>query len=248
MNKKHSPQWFKATFNTRYLHFYSHRNEEAAGKEISALLALLDLHKNDRILDLCCGAGRHLTHLAAQGYNAIGLDLSPELLATTREKSALSSRLVRGDMRALPFCSSFKCVFNLFSSFGYFDDENENEAALFEMSRILMTGGILVLDHMNRRRTERTLVSHSEDHDEHGTLVQDRRIKGNRVIKDLTWLGNNGITEKFTENVRMYSLEELTNLMEKCGLRVIHRFGDFTGVPFSPDSERMILIAIKESP
>ena len=116
------------------------------------------------------------------------------------------------------------------------------------MSRIMMPRGTIAINHMNRLRIERTLVPHSEDRNKHGILVQDRRINGNRVIKDITWIGKNGTTEKFTENVRMYSLEELTNLMEKCGLRVIHRFGDFTGVPFSPDSERMILIAIKESP
>lgn len=237
--------WYEHSFGELYPIIYAHRNEDAAREEICSLLRLLDVPRG-RVLDLCCGAGRHTEALLREGREAIGLDLSPPLLACARERSILAGRLTRGDIRHLPFGSCFSCVFNLFSSFGYFLEDGENEGALGEMARVLVSGGVLVMDHMNRPWVEASLVPHSEERRAAGALIQDRRITGTRVEKDMTWIGVDGLSRRFTESVRIYGADELTQLFRRQGLAVMERWGSFAGDPLTPASARMILVARKE--
>ncbi len=238
--------WYKKSFGELYLLLYAHRDDEAARGEIVALLGLLGLGKDSRVLDLCCGPGRHLEALLEAGVDAVGLDLSPELLRVAARKPPLASRLVRGDVRALPFCASFTCVVNLFSSFGYFVEDRENEATLAEMARVLLPAGTLVIDHMNEPWIRRTLVPRTEECLQGGTLVQVRRINGERVEKEITWNATDGSTHRFHESVRIYRVDELAGLLRRSGLSVTNVWGTFSGDPLTERSRRMILKARKE--
>jgi SAM-dependent methyltransferase len=238
--------WYKRSFGALYLLAYAHRDEEAAIAEVAALLDLLDLGTGARVLDLCCGSGRHLEAIVSSGMNAVGLDLSAELLAVGARRPRLASRLVKGDLRALPFRSSFLCVLNLFTSFGYFSSDRENEAALADMARVLAPGGVFVVDHMNRPWIQQTLVPHSEERIGDGTLVQDRWLAGNRVEKEITWVGDDGSSHRLHESVRVYGAVELRDLLREQGLVVTHAWGTFSGAPLTESSPRMIVTARKE--
>lgn len=242
----HDTDWYRDAFGADYLRIYAHRDDETASAEIVHFLARLDVRPHARVLDVCCGAGRHMAAFRQRGMNVIGVDLSAALLAAARDRHG--GRLVRGDMRRLPFPTGFEWVFNLFTSFGYFTDDGENRAALAEMARVLRPGGTLVLDHMNRAWVTRTLVARSVDEVQGGTLMQERRIEGARVIKEITWRRLDGEVRRFHESVRMYSPQEVRELMAQCGLTVESLWGDADGMPLGEDSPRMIVVARKGAP
>jgi len=127
--------WYVEAFREGYLQLYPHRDLGAARREAAFLVAR---GLRGRVLDLCCGFGRHTLALREQGFDAIGLDLSPELLAHAAQGPGwelLRGRLLRGDARVLPFAErSFGSLVNLFSSFGYFGEEGDRQV-LREIAR-----------------------------------------------------------------------------------------------------------------
>ncbi len=237
--------WYRRAFGELYLLVYSHRNEDLAQREIDFLLQKLNLPTGSWVLDLCCGSGRHLRFLRKAGLCAVGLDLSSALLSEAASKRGLRGALVRGDMRHLPFERTFKCVLNLFSSFGYFASDRENERALREMVRVLEPGGWLVVDHINRPYLERTLVPRSEEEFPEGRLVQERRISGKRVEKEITWIRKGEEPLHVHESVRVYTRTELEELLQRFGLEVKWWWGGFEAQPLAAHSPRMIAVARK---
>ena len=139
--------WYKEWFGEEYLELYSHRDEGEAQRHVEFVAGLFDAEPQ-AILDLACGAGRHTAALRQRGFRTLGIDLSKTLLA---QDPALPK--VAGDMRCLPFRgSTFDWVLNFFTSFGYFETEEENRRVLFEVERVLMPGGRFLIDLFNRER------------------------------------------------------------------------------------------------
>jgi len=241
-----SSEWFVTAFGELYPLLYAHRDDDAASRETLGLLAHLGLGGRDmRILDLCCGAGRHAAALAAWGGRVVGLDLSAALLGHAARRPGLTGRLVRGDMRRLPFGCAFDLVLNLFTSFGYFAGDAENEQALREMARVLAPGGTLVVDHLHRERAQRDLVV-EDTRAEHGLVIRQRReIHGQRICKEITVRRQDGREERFVEDVRLYRPEEMAAMMAAARLGAVRLRGSLAGAPFGPEAPRMVVIAQK---
>lgn len=237
-----SPEWFKDSFGALYPMVYKHRSRDAGAAEIERLASWLPLSPSDRILDICCGEGRHLETLIGLGFDAVGLDLSQPLLRNGMSQPMIRDRLFCADIRHLPVRPGFTVALNLFSSFGYFTDEKENLQAMSEMLSSLVPHGTLVVDHMNRDRLARTLVPESDDRYDGYRLIQQRRIENNRVIKKIIWIPDTGAQREFIENVRIYTPEEMTDLVTTAGGTDIRMFGGFDGRPFDADSTRMITV------
>ena len=108
--------WHQRSFGALYPVLYAHRNVEAAAPEAAFAAQRLGLRPDDRVLDLCCGNGRHMVHLLRHTPRVVGLDYSPDLLALASEQLGNSAGLVRGDMRAVPFGAVFDAVTNFFTS------------------------------------------------------------------------------------------------------------------------------------
>lgn len=235
--------WFEEWFNHIYLKVYAHRDEKLAETEVDFLVGVLEPKKEDRILDLCCGAGRHLKRLHALGYHqSFGIDLSEDLLR--KAQTVLPGRvgLARSDMRSLPFNSSFKFVISLFTSFGYFKDEDENMQVLREIRRVLTRGGRFLLDLVPLASVDR-LVAHSEREVEGLWIVEKRRFDPvlRRIEKEIE-IEMADCKRTFFESVRVYSFGETRRMLAEAGLCHTDVCGDFGGGTFRPDSERMILI------
>jgi SAM-dependent methyltransferase len=246
MEQQRPSDWFVTAFGELYPLLYAHRDDASAAREALDLFALLGPRGRDaRILDLCCGAGRHAAALAAGGARVVGMDLSPELLARAARRLRLAGRLVRGDMRHLPFGPAFDLVLNLFTSFGYFRDDAENEQAVREMARVLVPRGTLVIDHVNRARLRRDLVP-EDTRMEHGLVVRQRReLRGERIRKEITVRCEDGRQGVFVEDVRLYRPEELAAMLAAAGLEAPRFRGSLAGAPFGPESPRMVVIAEK---
>ncbi len=236
--------WYVEAFREGYLRLYPHRDLSAARREAGFLLAR---GLRGRVLDLCCGFGRHTLALREQGIDALGIDLSPELLAHAAQSPGwelLRGRILRGDARALPFANArFGSVVNLFSSFGYFGEAGDRRV-LLEIARVLAPGGFLALDLMNPSFVRARLVPFSRTERAGALLVETRSLAGGGrlVLKDVE-LQNESGRVRWREEVRLYEPAELLRWLDAAGLRQTAAFGDFDGSPLGEGSARQLVLA-----
>lgn len=238
-------EWYAEAFGPLYTAVYAHRTVAAAKPESAFAAKCLALQPGDRVLDLACGKGRHMVHLLPHTPNVVGLDYSADLLRIAREDIVPGARLVRADMRAIPFACCFDAVTSFFTSFGYFDDDAENEAVLHAVGSLLRRGGRFYIDHANKSHLEMSLVAESTRASGPYTIVERRCIQGKRVNKATVVLEDGLPAAEWWESVRLYDPGEFADMLESAGLRVDAFYGDFEGNPLEPESARMILVGHK---
>ncbi len=236
--------WYRRAFGRRYPFVYPHRDDAEAERAVRLVAPLL---ARGPVLDLACGEGRHLRALARGGVVAVGLDISPDLLSMARTKDP-RARLVRGDMRALPFRGGrFAAVLSLFTSFGYFDSEAEDRRVLEEAARVLAPGGTLVLDLANPAAARASAggpfdrTSGPFRIEETRALSPDGRRLAKRVLIRDTGVPGAPIVDEYTENLRLYEGGELEEILRGLGFRAGGSWGDYDGGPRRDDAPRMIL-------
>lgn len=234
-------EWFERWFGEEYLDVYRHRDDEEAERLVALLWKRGVVRAGQRVLDLACGAGRHAAVLGQRGAHVVGLDLSMPLLVTARHRGA--GLVMRADMRALGLRSgSFAAVLNVFTSFGYFDDDREHERVLREVSRVLRPSGFFVLDFLNAPAVRRSLVPRDEIAMGATVVVQERQLsEDGRFVTKTIHLGGEG--RSFMERVRLYERFELEAMLGAAGLALEEALGDYRGAPHGPTSPRLILVA-----
>lgn len=195
------------------------------------------------VLDLACGAGRHAQALEAAGARVTGVDLSMVQLRSAQGRGIV--RLARADMRYIPIrTASMDTVVNLFTSFGYFDRDEEHARVLAEVARVLKPGGAFAMDFLNAPHVRRTLVPRDERVVGGRRVVQERSISdtGRFVVKHIHLEGER---EPFVERVRLLAREDIEAMAQASGLRTESVFGDYDGSAHSPSSTRFLLLARK---
>jgi SAM-dependent methyltransferase len=242
-------EWFKEWFNTKeYLNVYRHRNEQDAKELIELILDNIILQNNSHVLDLACGPGRHSILFAQKNFKVTAVDLSSNLLKVAKEasgKALVTVKFIQADLRDLCLKSKFSLVVNLFTSFGYFEDDNDNFKLFKKAFACLNENGYFVLDYFNKGYLEKKIVPRSEDFMNDEKIIQERKIEGERVIKKITILKNKS-EKHFMESVRIYTKDELTGEIEKTGFRIEKIFGGIRGRTFDLEtSPRIIIIAKK---
>jgi len=238
-------EWFERWFGEEYLLIYEHRNIKEAESETKAIKEILGLKQNDLILDLCCGPGRHDISLGRMGYRVIGLDFSMPMLkiaSKTIPPGKKYPQYIRGDARLLPFkYGSFDIVLNLFTSFGYFDD-NENQKLIRSISLILKPGGHFFIDYLNPVKIISELVEKSTKEKEGIKIVEKRKIDTeNKRIEKTIILNWDNHSQTFIESVRLYTLEEMLTMLKNAGLEIKDVLGSMKREQFNDSSDRMIL-------
>ena len=237
--------WYKQWFGEEYLELYAHRDEGEAERHVDFFESLLAGERPRALLDLACGAGRHTAALRKRGYRALGVDLSLVLLAQPPPLPR-----VAGDMRCLPFAEhAFDWVLNFFTSFGYFESEQENFRVLAEIARVLSPGGRCLLDLMNLDATLALLKEYEQREDGARRVEirrwwdpQQRRINKRIRLGALDPTKPGGEARSFLESVRAYTLDEVTGSLRGAGLEVTATYGSFAGEAYGRDSERLILV------
>lgn len=240
-------EWFQTWFDSPYYHaLYQHRDHTEAANFLSSLLSYLKLAKNSSLLDLACGKGRHSVFLNAEGYDVIGVDLSIESIRHASQFENKSLRFLVQDMRLLKIDTRFDCILNLFTSFGYFDHEEDNMKVLNQVKRHLKPGGMFVLDYFNASLVSKNNLDDIEKSASGFHFKMKKRIEGGRIFKDICVTeGENKF--HFTEQVQLLNATMLHAMLKESGLMPIASFGNYQLQSYLPDSsERLIIISRNE--
>ena len=234
-------EWFKEWFDTAYYHIlYQNRNDDEAHLFMRNLLSYLQLNKNSKILDLPCGKGRHAVFLNSLGYDVIGADLSTNSIEYAQQFANDTLHFEVHDMRT-EFTTKFDAIFNLFTSFGYFDEEM-NIKVLQNLKKGLKKKGVLVIDFMNVAYVKQHLVTKESVIKSGIEFNITRSIVDNFIIKEIRFLAN-GEAHYFTEKVHFLPLETLKMYIKKAGLTLKNIFGTYALTEFDiSTSSRLILI------
>jgi SAM-dependent methyltransferase len=238
-----SSKWYRKWFGEEYLRVYAHRDLNDAIQLINLIRRQLPLHKKDCILDVACGTARHARILSRMGYTVLGIDLSVILLRLARQKKTHERYpfLIRSDMRHLPFKPRFDVVLSLFTSYGYFAEDKQNEQVITEFAAVLKKQGRLIIDFLNPGYVQKHLKPTSEHQHLHVHILEERWIEGGRVYKKIT-IDHEKV---FIESVRLYQLDDMAQMLADNGFQVEQVFGDYQASTFSVESERMIILAKK---
>lgn len=236
--------WFESWFNTKYYHIlYRHRDDNEAQYFIRKLVDELQPRHDAHILDLACGRGRHAKFLSELDYEVTGIDLSESNIDFARKYENEQLHFEVGDMRETFGKDRFDYIFNLFTSFGYFESRDENLRALQMMHRALKPTGTLVLDFMNVKKVQMGLVEEEVRVAAGIEFHLQRIIRDNQVIKQISF-SDQGRDYDYEEKVQLLNLQDFKELFAKAGFSISNIYGDFALEPFDPDHcERLILFA-----
>jgi SAM-dependent methyltransferase len=240
------PCWYERWFGEDYLRVYAHRDDKDARIQAELITGHFPPKEFPELLDLCCGDGRHVRIFTEKGYSVTGIDLSPLMIETARNRACGNVSLAVKDMREIEWKETFDIVVNLFTSFGYFEDEEEDLQVVRAVHASLKKGGVFWLDFMNRDFVIENLkdISHLEVED--FTVEEHRRLTGDekRIEKDIV-ITKEDDSRTYNESVRLYSQEEIHSLLSRGEFEIINKFGDYNGTEFSKTSERLIIVSRK---
>lgn len=245
-------QWYREFFDDLYLRVYQPLEApEKVCREVDFIINALDLPQGAKVLDLCCGQGRHSLELARRGFQVVGVDLSEALLYAARRK-AESERLkvtfMQCDMREIEFNEEFDAVISMFTSFGYLESEVEDEKVLVKVAQALKSGGKFLIDVTNRDRLVRYFQPREWHAADEGWLVlEEREFDHLSGRLETRWIcaASDGVRYERLSSIRLYTASELRVMLERVGLQGVKLFGDYDGSPYTWDSQRLILVAIK---
>lgn len=238
-------EWYERSFGRDYLVVYKHRDFQGAAKEVHQMMEWLELSPAAMVLDLCCGMGRHSLALAEVGYKVTGVDLSEVLLKEAIKQDEVHAiTFLSGDMRELPVSGPFDAVVNLFTSFGYFQVDEDNGKVFHEINRVLRPGGRFIIDFLNPSYVSQHLVPESERRDEEVTIQERRFIEDGFVKKEITLIDeSSGERRHYEEIVRLYELADFHSMIEQAGLHMDRVYGGYDGSLYDEfTSSRMIMV------
>lgn len=232
-----------------YLYFYSDAvKDEVTEKQVSFIVKELNITEKKKILDIPCGFGRHSNKLGLLGHEVVGVDFIKEFLEMGENEAknlGINVKYILKDMREIDFDNEFDIAICIFTSFGYFEDD-ENLKVLRNISKALKVGGLFFLDLINRDYIVKNLLPYMVLEKGEDLLIERNRfdIFTSRVYNERL-IYRNGKMRRTPYYVRLYSYTEIKNMFENVSLKIIKSFGDFSGNPLSINSPRMIVIGEK---
>lgn len=220
--------------------------------EVDGVIKLLQLEPGERILDLCCGQGRHSLELARRGYRVTGVDLTQAYIDAARAgaaREALDVEFVVGDAREFRRPGAFDAVISMYTSFGYFEAFADDLVHLTNAYQSLGPGGRMLLDTLGkeptiRRFTSRSWVTHGDDF-----VLTENVIVGawERIILRWIRIHPDGGRDEASLNIRLYSAVEMAAATTQAGFDSISVYGDLAGRPFDGGATQMVAVVRRGS-
>lgn len=243
MSSSKEKEWFGQWFDSPYYHIlYQHRDHQEARHFIDVLGAALLFQPGDKLMDLACGKGRHSIYLNAKGLDVVGLDLSEKNIAHARKYENDTLHFFVHDMRKVFQQENYDFVLNLFTSFGYFEKDEENELAIIAAAKALKKGGHLLLDFLNPQVVINNLVLEEVKTIDSIEFHITREVSNGCIVKNITFQDQD-ISHFFQERVRAITKEMFLDYFKTAGLKIQNIWGDYQLQALDPDrSERMIFL------
>jgi SAM-dependent methyltransferase len=237
-----SNNWFASWFDTTYYHIlYKDRNYREAQIFMDNLTHYLNLPEHAKVLDLACGKGRHSIYLNQLGFTVLGVDLSENSIEIANKNANETLVFKVHDMRE-SLEDKYDAIFNLFTSFGYFDKEEDNLKTLIAIKENLSEYGFAVIDFMNVPFVLENLIAEETKTVDTIDFHLKRYLLDGYIIKEIDF-EDDGKKFYFEEKVRALTLDDFTKMMEEAGIYLLDTFGDYKLKKYhKKDSERLIMI------
>ncbi|HKI43795.1 MAG TPA: class I SAM-dependent methyltransferase [Balneolales bacterium] len=248
-NDDTSSSWYEEWFDSSlYEKLYAYRDDEEAARLADLLEVELPNARYRKILDLGCGRGRHSLNMARRGYKVTGFDLSERAIQKARDRAEnenLSIDFRIHDMRE-PLDEQFDAILNLFTTFGYFDDDAENVRVLHAMSHMLRPSGRLVIDYMNAHGVRRSLDPHQDGSIESLGYDISKEIDEsvNMVVKTIRFHKQDGDVREYQERVKLYDLDWFKEHLARYNLALVKCCGNYDGDPYEEEVSNRLLMFI----
>ncbi len=244
-------EWFKSWFDSKYYHIlYKNRNTQEAHFLIKNLVNLLIPEKNSLFLDLGCGSGRHSIELNKMGYKVDGIDLSTKSLEIAKPFENSRLKFIRADFRKLDFENKYDFILNLFTSFGYFDKENEHAQVFKQIFKSLKNNGHFVIDFLNTKKAVKNISKTNPQQTIHIDNIEFRIKKtydNNFIYKNIE-IVDSGKKISFSEKVKIITLDKFLKYFDGLNIHLEYQFGDYKLSNFDENnSDRLILIFKKKN-
>lgn len=239
--------WYKDWFDSPYYHIlYKHRNCEEAELFIDNLINVINPLPDARFLDLGCGKGRHSIYLNKKGFDVTGIDLSSKNIDHAKKHENEKLHFYVHDMKKIIRTNYFDYALNLFTSFGYFENERDNYATVQATFASLKPGGVFIIDFMNVKKVIKNMISRETKIIDGIEFNIRRSIENGFITKDIEFCDKRK-EYKFREQVKVLTLNDFEKYLAATGLKILHLWGDYLLKEFDPEtSDRLIIVAQKQ--
>ena len=228
---------------------FARRRMADAPTEAEQAVALAGLRPGMAVLDLGCGTGRHALELARRGLRVTGVDRTKAYLDKAAQAAEADGRpieLVQADMRSFRRPGAYDAAVNLFSSFGYFEDPEDDRRVARNILDSLRPGGALLIEMMGKEILARTYQERSWVEEDGVILLEERRLDRAWSWIETRWIlliGDRRVEHRLS--LRLYSAAELMALLSETGFRTVDAFGDLAGGPYDHTAKRLVVVAKK---
>ena len=238
--------WFGDWFNSPYYHIlYKNRDATEAQDFINTLVSHLHIQQEDKLLDIACGKGRHAIYLNELGFDVEGIDLSEKNIEEAKQSENERLHFAIHDMREVYKKEHFDFAFNMFTSFGYFNEESDNLRAIQAIGDNIKAEGVFVMDFLNPYKVINHLVEEEIKEVEGIEFHINRSFDGEHIIKDIQF-DDEGKHYQFQEKVKAIRRIEFLDYFRQSNLLIQNIFGDYNLKEYQAESsDRMIFICKK---
>lgn len=212
--------------------------------------------RNGKMLDFACGFGRHSLEFAKRGYDVTGIDITPAYIDYANEqakKENLNAKFICQDIRTITFDKEFDVVLNMADgAIGYLEDDGENHKIFSVIAKALKNGGKHFMDIMNGSYAQTHFPCKLWDAGEKGLTLSAFEWEKDRktlIYGQVDYMYGEALYKpemKEGNPIRLYSLDEITEIFCKLGLRICNSFADFSGKPSSDNDIQLMVYSIRE--
>lgn len=228
--------------------FNGHR-QASAEEEVEKIANLLQIEDHARILDLCCGNGRHSLEFARRGFDVVGVDRTTAYVENARkeaDKLTLNARFIVGDMRAYCVPNNFDIVINVFGSFGYFENPDDDKKVVENMYTSLRAGGQFLIETMGKEIMARDFQKRNWSEEGELLILSERKVSQNWGRIEARWIVIQGTKRvEHHVSVRSYSAWELSALLFTCGFSEVQVYGSLDGTEYDQMAQRLVVVGRK---